>query len=158
VYSFDTSAYINGMHDIFRVPTFQGVWDQIGELVSQGVIRSVDEVKRELQRRDDEVLGWARSQRGLFVPLSREIQAKTREVLAAHPRLIGLGGPTGRSSADPFVVALAMVHEGTVVTQEQRRSLSKPRIPDVCDALGVRCISLPEFVDEQGWTVSVQGR
>ena len=36
--------------------------------------------------------------------------------MAAHPRLIGIF--SGRSRADPFVVALAMVHGGTVVTEE----------------------------------------
>ena len=76
-------------------------------------------------------------------------------MLAAHPKLIGVGGTTARSCADPFVIALAMTFEGAVVTQELPRNIDKPRIPDVCDALGIRWQSLPEFVDEQGWTVSV---
>jgi hypothetical protein len=62
---------------------------------------------------------------------------------------VGRGPPTiaqcsGRSGADPFVVAL--------VTEETRRGIELPKIPDVCDAIGVRCIGLVDFVEEQGWT------
>jgi hypothetical protein len=154
-FSFDTSAFINGRNDIYRPSTFGALWDQISAMIAAGRVRAVDEVKRELQRKDDVVLRWARSQRGLFVPLSSDIQRKTREVLAAHPRLISVGGTTPRSTADPFVIALAWSRGGTVVTQEEPRNLGKPRIPDVCDAVGVRWMSLPEFVDDRNWQISI---
>ncbi|WP_442914292.1 DUF4411 family protein [Kribbella sp. NBC_01245] len=66
------------------------------------------------------------------------------------------GGP--RNGADPFVVALAYARNGTVVTQETARSLDKPRMPDVCDALGIPCMSLPQFVNGQGWTITIGAR
>ena len=73
-----------------------------------------------------------------------------REVLAAHPRLIGVG--SGRSGADPFVIALAMVNVGTIVSEEaESRNLDKPKIPAACRALGVPCRNLMGFVQEQGW-------
>lgn len=150
-YSFDSGAIINGRRDLFRPRTFGAVWVKIEELISLGQIRAVDEVKREVVRKDDEAATWAKMQRSLFVPLSVEIQIVTREVLAAHPRLLGIGGGT-RNAADPFVIALAKAHDGTVVTQEQPRNLNKPRIPDVCEAIGVPWQTLPEFVDSQGWS------
>ena len=39
---------------------------------------------------------------------------------------------------------------GVVVTEKTRRSIELPRIPDVCDAIGVRCIGLVDFVEERG--------
>lgn len=58
-----------------------------------------------------------------------------------------------RSAADPFVIALAMVNNGTVVTQETATGhIEKPRIPDVCDALGVPWLTLMGFIEAQGWT------
>ena len=153
-YSFDTSAIINGMRDIFIPTTFRSIWDEIENMVATGQVRAVDEVKREIRRKSDEARAWAENCRGLFVPLDREIQMATREVLAAHPRLMGKGGGQ-RNSADPFVIALALARGGTVVTQEQSASLTKPRIPDVCDAMGVPWQTLPAFVNYQGWQFSV---
>jgi hypothetical protein len=52
----------------------------------------------------------------------------------------------------PFVIALAMVHGGTVVTEETlSRNLTKPRIPDVCDAMGIPRLNLLGFVQAQSW-------
>lgn len=45
------------------------------------------------------------------------------------------------------------VRKGVVVTEELRSgNLTKPKIPDVCDALGVPCLNLVGFVRAQGWT------
>ena len=30
-------------------------------------------------------------------------------------------------------------------------SLASPKIPVVCEALGVRCLTTVEFIQEQGW-------
>jgi Domain of unknown function (DUF4411) len=81
------------------------------------------------------------------VPLEEDIQVETSAILSAHPRLMGKG--KGRNAADPFVIALARVNDGAVVTEEHWRNINK--IPEVCDALGVQCLSLVEFIQEQGW-------
>ncbi|MEU5872163.1 DUF4411 family protein [Glycomyces sp. NPDC047369] len=61
-----------------------------------------------------------------------------------------LGGV--RSGADPFVIGFAKARSGTVVTEEHPTGrLDKPHIPDVCDALGIPCLNLVQFVTEQGW-------
>ena len=93
--------------------------------------------------------------RSLFVPLAHDIQEATKEVLAACPRLMAQHG-ANRNSADPFVVGLALARAGTVVTQETPGNSDKrPRIPDACKAVGVKCITLPEFVSEQGWQITI---
>lgn len=156
-YSFDTSAIINGRRDLLIPPTWEPVWDAIAEMAAAGQISAVDEVRRELKKKSDDAYTWARGCRGLFVPLSREIQLATRQVLAAHPRLMGVGGGS-RNSADPFVIGLAIVRGSTVVTQEEARTLTKPHIPDVCAALDIPCLTLPQFVAQQGWKVQIGGR
>jgi len=150
-YSFDTSALINGHRDLLPPDTFPSVWHRIEASIAQGAVRCVDEVERELAKREgDTVHRWARAQRGLFVPLTPDVQEATMQVLGAHPRLVGAG--KGRSAADPFVIALALAHGGVVVTQEHRGSLDRPKIPVVCEALGVRSVTLVQFVAEQGWS------
>jgi len=154
-FSFDTSAFINGRRDLFRPKTFGPLWDMIATLIEARQILAVDEVKREIRRKDDDVAKWVLSQQRLFVPLAHDIQKATKEVLAACPRLIAQQG-ANRNSADPFVVGLALARGGTVVTQETPANSSrKPRIPDACVALAVPWMTLPEFVDCQGWQVSI---
>jgi Domain of unknown function (DUF4411) len=153
-YSFDSGAIINGRRDIFMPKTWAALWTRIEAMIAMGQVCAVDEVKREVVKKDDDAANWAKAQPGLFVPLVVDIQIATKQVLAAHPKLLGIGGGP-RNGADPFVIALAIARGGTVVTQETPRNINKPRIPDVCDAMGVPWRTLPQFVDEQGWTASM---
>jgi hypothetical protein len=150
-YSFDTSSLLNGRRDLLPPGTFVTLWDNIELMITAGDIRCVDEVRNELAKRDDVIHDWAKSQPELFVPLAADVQLAARDVLSAHPRLVGVGG--GRNTADPFVIALARARNGVVVTEETLSgNISKPRIPDVCDAMGVPWLNLVRFVQEQGWT------
>lgn len=151
LYSFDTSALINGRRDLLPPSTFPTVWQRVEEMIADGSIRCVDEVARELAKRDgDAVHTWSKTQDGLFVDLDEEIQVATTKVLTAHPRLLGNG--KGRNGADPFVIALALARNGVVVTEERGGSLERPKIPTACHAMGVKCMTLVEFVAAQGWT------
>nr|WP_231912531.1 DUF4411 family protein [Rhodococcus sp. EPR-157] len=79
------------------------------------------------------------------------MQNATTAILRAHPDLVRAGGK--RSGGDPFVIALAMARNGVVVSEETRSgNLSKPRIPDVCDSLGVPVLNLMGFIESQRWT------
>jgi Domain of unknown function (DUF4411) len=72
-------------------------------------------------------------------------------VLTVLPKLLRQGDK--RSGGDPFVIVLAMVKSATVVTEEKPTgNIAKPRIPDVCDALGVHCLTPKEYSEAQGWT------
>jgi len=150
-YSFDTSSILNGRRDLLPPATFPTLWANIEEMIEAGTVRSVDLVLDELAKREgDEIHKWAKARAGLVVPLTEDVQQAVRHVLAAHPRLIGVG--SGRSGADPFVIALAMVRGGVVVSEEtESRNPSKPKIPDACKALGVPCLNLMRFVLEQRW-------
>lgn len=129
LYSFDTSAILNGRRDLFRPAVFRSLWARVEDVISAGQIRSVDEVQRELARRDDDAKQWADAQTDLFCPLDEQIQQAVRRILRLYPNMVRQGGR--RSAADPFVIALAMVNNGTVVTQEtadrQHRKAPYPR-------------------------------
>ncbi|MEW1828991.1 DUF4411 family protein [Streptomyces sp. NPDC088196] len=151
-YSFDTSSILNGRRDLLPPGIFLTLWENIEAMIAAGSIRSVEPVLEELSRRDDEAHSWAKETPGLFLPLALDIQSATRSVLAAHPKLLGNGG--GRNGADPFVIGLAMCRTGGYVVTEETATgnLLKPRIPDVCRALGVPCVNLIGFVTRQNWT------
>jgi len=56
-----------------------------------------------------------------------------------------------RHQADPFVIALAKIENGIVVSGEwPSRNLERPKVPDVCNALGVPHIRLVEMLRREG--------
>jgi hypothetical protein len=69
--------------------------------------------------------------------------------LAAHPLLAK--ELAQRTHADPFVIAVGHVRGVPIITQEGPGSDKRPTIPFVCRSLGVRTLTVVEFVREQGW-------
>lgn len=151
-YSIDTSSLIEGFRNLYPYEVFPTLWnDYLPSLVESGDLRATDEVRIELGRRDDELLQWvAEYADDFFVEIDEDIQHEVTAILADHRELVHVG--RGRSGADPFVIALAKIHGATVITEEGSGSPTKPRIPDVCGALGVRCMKLIQMIQEQSWT------
>ncbi|MCY4400602.1 MAG: DUF4411 family protein [Gemmatimonadetes bacterium] len=149
-FSIDTSAILDGWTRYYPREAFPGLWQHLGELIESGHLRASEEVRYELAKKEDEALEWAERQDGLFVPIDDDIQDAVSAILSDHPRLIDTR--RGRSGADPFVIALAKVWRCAVVTGERPSgSLKRPKIPDVCSALGVASMSLLDLIRQQGW-------
>jgi len=131
---------------------FPTVWKRIDDLATSGHLIATDEVLRELEKMDDDLYNWMKKRPHMVVPVDGRVQPVVSQVLAAHPRLVNT--QRGRSQADPFVIALARVENGVVVSGEMRSgNLNRPKVPDVCDALGIRHIRLVDMFREQGWTI-----
>jgi hypothetical protein len=150
-YSIDTSAILDGWRRYYPREIFPGLWDRLEALIRAGHLRATEEVLRELEKRDDDVLAWASKQDGFSIPIDDDIQDDVSAILRDHPKLIDTR--KNRSAADPFVIALARTRRCIVVTGEgPTGSLERPNIPDVCDAVGTRCMSLVDLIRTEGWT------
>ena len=152
LYSFDTSAFLNSWNRYYPPDLFPSLWERFDDLINSGNIIATEEVRIELERKDDDVYHCALERRQMFIPMYENIQQSARNILAQYPRLID--NRRNRSGADPFVIALAQtqMEDCAVVTYETRgNSQNRPYIPDVCDALGIRCINVRELIQEQGW-------
>lgn len=150
-YSVDTSVLLNAWWRSYPPDLFPTLWQNVDELVTAGVLVASEEVLVELEKKDDEVYGWAKERPAMFIPIDTQVQEVVATILESYPRLID--NRPNRSGADPFVIALAAVHGYTVLTQEGSGSQTRPRIPDVCAARGIRCISLVDCIREQGWRI-----
>ncbi len=117
-------------------------------------VRAADEVLRELKKKEgDAAFKWCSAHPDMFLSIDLPIQTAVADVLAHHPQLVAAGGK--RSAADPFVIAVAKVNACAVVTGEQRSNkIQRPHIPDVCDAMGIGCMSFLEVLRTEGWTFS----
>jgi hypothetical protein len=109
-------------------------------------------VLNELSKKQDELHTWAKQREAMFLELDGEVQAATREVLASNQLLAK--DFAQRTHADPFVIAVARVRRLPIVTQEGTGSEKRPTIPYVCGGLGIRTLTVVDFIREQGWTFS----
>lgn len=149
-YWFDTCSFTE-VRRVYPRDNFEAVWLLIEELVEANHIRSVEDVYLELQAQDDDLAIWAQVRRQHFLRLDEPIQREARNILGRFPTLIDLRSSRTSSSADPFLIACAVVHGGTVVTQEGRSGgPPKVKIPDVCDQLGISCIRLLDVLRNEG--------
>lgn len=149
-YCFDTSSLIECWVRSYPPDVFPGLWANLDELISQQGLISPDEVRVELARQDDDLARWAKDRPHMFVPLDEPIQHATSRVLEEHSLL--MKATKNRNGADPFVIATAMVRGLIVVTEETGGTETKPKIPSVCAALGVPCVTVLECIREQGWS------
>ena len=148
-YSLDSS----GILDLFRYyppDVFPTIWTQMDSAVSGGLVFAVDEVYRELERKDDAAFQWLKARRVMVVAIDTAIQQHVAAILAAHPRLIDTR--KNRSSGDPFVIGLARARGLSVITGERPSGvIAKPNIPDVCAVLGISCMNVLSMFRSEGW-------
>jgi Domain of unknown function (DUF4411) len=151
IYCSDTSTLIQSWVWDYRPSVFIGVWERLEAMVEEETRISSSEVLLELAKKQDEVHKWAKRRTKMFVQIDEAVQNEVRAVLRAYPRLIDT--KKGRSGADPFVIALARIRGASVLTDERPSgNLNKPKIPDVCQALGVECYRISDMFERQGLT------
>lgn len=149
-YSIDTSAILDAWLRYYPPDVFPALWLKLDELIDNGTLQATEEVLSELERKDDDVYAWAAERDALFIPIDDDIQPIVSEILKDYPKL--LDTRLNRSAGDPFVIALAKLEGCTVVTGEHPTgTMDRPNIPDVCAALGIRCISVLDMIREEGW-------
>lgn len=150
IYCVDTSAWLDGWSRDYPPDVFPSLWDKLAECVASGVLRCSEEVYVELEKKDDGLHGWLKLRKEVLVSINEDVQRIALELLKAHPRLVDTH--RNRSQADPFVIATAEHLKAVVVTGEKPRGkLDIPKIPDVCEARNIRCITFLEMLRELEW-------
>jgi len=152
-YCIDTSALIEAWQVDYPIENFPGFWKRIEGLIGAGRLTAPQEVLRETKKRSDELHAWLNAHKEMFRELEEAVQIEAASVLAQFPRLVG--ERKLRTSADPFVIALARVDDLQIVTDEKPTgSLQRPNIPDVCTALGMRsCMPVVGVIRAEKWVV-----
>ncbi|HEX4639713.1 MAG TPA: DUF4411 family protein [Chthoniobacterales bacterium] len=146
MYCVDTSAWLDGWNRFYPPDVFCKLWEAIDQLVMAGEIISAEEVYVELAKRDDALHQWVQSRKEMLRAPDQSIQEIVRGLLLEYPRLVDT--LKNRSQADPFVIATAKFFNATVVTGESPGTAQRPRIPFVCQAIGVPCINFLEMIIE----------
>jgi len=142
----DTSGWLDGWRRYYPRDVFPSLWQNIEEHVTGSDIIASEEVYVEVQKKDDDLHEWMQQRKFMLIPANESIQRRVAKVLASYPRLVDT--LKGRSQADPFVIATAVETESIVVTGESVGTATKPRIPFVCQQLGIRCITFLDMIRE----------
>jgi len=153
VYSIDTSSLLHAWRRAYPPKRFPALWNAIDGLVDEGRLVASLEVFNELQKKDDDVCGWAKERKdALFRDIDEDVQNAVVYIMATYPKLVDTS--TGKSGGDPFVLAVAMSAEPAcvVVSQEMGGSERSPKIPYVCQREGLDCINLLQLIEREDWS------
>lgn len=153
-YVFDTSSLSRLKH--FFPDVFKRVWIGLDAMVVSGDLVSTREVWTEMQRGSPHPKTTSRfkERKRIFTTPSPEEMSFVAQIFAIK-HFQGLIGSRQRLKgdpvADPFVIACAKVHNGTVVTEEALADHAA-KIPNVCAHFKIKCLDLEGFMKEQGWS------
>lgn len=151
-YVLDTSAFAT-LRRVYPADVFPAVWALLDRLADEHAVVAPELVFAELAIIDDDASKWAKSHKGVFVPTDRDIQLEVRNIVGAHPSLVDL--KKKKSGADPFVIALGSMRKVPVVSEEKPSGgPQKMKIPDVCRAIKLECITVLEMLRREGLKVT----
>lgn len=147
-YLLDANTFIEAKNSYYHMEICPGYWRWIEMQSLVGDVASIESVRDELLKGDDELEVWARENKGVFLSVSDE---HTQEAFAQVAIFAEAAAQAMRpgvlneflAGADPWLIAKAISTGGIVVTHEKRdpNIRRKLLIPNVCDHFDVRCIN-----------------
>jgi hypothetical protein len=147
-YAVDTCAFTHLRRE-YPTDVFPGVWNKLDELLNKQALCSVEEVYYEIMAKDDDLTDWAKANRHIFILPDERIQKEVLQILKTHSNLIDVR--KDKSGADPFLIAAAMIHKCSVVTEEKPSGgPDRSKIPDVCNYYQVECIRALDMLRREG--------
>ncbi len=151
-YCIDTSSLIAAWQERYPIENFPSFWAKIDGLIHQQRLFSPLEVLNEIAKRSDELHAWLKERRAMFHELDEAVQIEAANILRQFPRLVGQ--KKIRTSADPFVIALARVKGLLIVTDEKPTGkMARPNIPDICAELQLPTMGLLQLIQAEKWVV-----
>ena len=153
IYSLDTSALIAAFHERYPIEHFPSLWREIEVLIKNGRLK-MSQIVFEEAMRDTEIKQWCDKNQlkpDFQVAIDESVQERVNEVLSQFPRLVD--SRTGKSGADPWVIALAMITQNCVVVTEENWTYSenRPKIPDACAYFNLQCLKMVDLVEKENW-------
>ena len=145
-YCLDTNIFIEPWKRFYSPIFTKGYWEMLADLAKKNIVFSTTEVKKEIEKIDDDLLRWIKDKE-FFKEPTEDIQRQVRQILDRYPRLID--SLRNRSIADPWVIAHAQFENAVVVTLEQKaRRSGQVKIPDVCVKERIECIDIYDLIKQ----------
>lgn len=143
-YCLDTNIFIEPWKRFYSIQFTREYWEILENLAQKGIVFSTTEVKKEIEKIDDDLLRWLKG-KSFFKNPNTGVQQKMKEIMNKYPRLVDAS--KSRSIADPWVIAHAQSENAVVVTLEQKATKSGHiKIPNICKEEGIECIDIYELI------------
>ncbi|MEX2188105.1 MAG: DUF4411 family protein [Pirellulales bacterium] len=146
-YCLDTGVLVNGWQKHYQPIFAPKFWTFLSDMLTSGRAIVPREVYEEIEQQDDSLLAWIRQRREFVRETTEDVVLALKAIMqdTYYGRIVKLKG-TGRSGADPWLIAHAQIWGATVVCEEGSGGKNDPKIPDVCLGLGVGCISTRDML------------
>lgn len=149
-FSLDTSGIIDIWTRHYPPDVFPTIWIKMDAATKSGDIWIIEEVVKELERKEDGAHKWVKERENAIVPIDENVQSHLVQIMQKYGQLVD--PRKNKSGGAPWVIALARARGLTVVSGEKPTgSLTRPKIPDVCKDLGVPCVEVIDFFRQQKW-------
>lgn len=161
MYLVDANVLIEAKNRYYAFDIAPGFWAWLDRAHRKGLASSIDSVREELLRGDDELATWAGDRREFFRPLDQRATthfgALTQWVTDQGYYRSAINSFTGKD-ADFQLIAYAMEHGCTVATHERSKPNARRRvlIPDVCIAMGVPTADTFEMMRATGASLHLE--
>ncbi len=158
-YLLDTYIFITAKNEL-PMDVYPSFWQTLSNLAANGEFRSIKKVEDEIRKGKDELVDWR--DRNLPKDFFISENTDTLTALSTVSRWTTLNqvySPAAKaefvSVADSWIVAEALSQAVTVVTHETSDPSCRKRvkIPDVCNAVGVKFCNLNDAFRALGVTI-----
>lgn len=154
LYCLDANVLIQAWRKYYAPSLCPSYWETLDRLGAEGRLFVPDEVFKEIKKGDDDLFHWLKGSRIVVRPKSGMVTQNWSAILAKDPKhQLLVDNTRSRSLADPWVIAHAITEQAVVVTKEEKETAAnskRVKIPNVCEAMGVRCINDFEMIAELG--------
>lgn len=149
----DANVFIQAAREYYAFDLAPAFWDNLVDRANNGQVLSIDYVKKELERLNDELSVWAERKFGsAFASTNQqdvlECYAKIINWVQAQKQFLNYAISDFAKGADGWLIAYAMAKDCIVVTHEVLAIYAKKRvkIPNVCQAFNVSCMNTFEML------------
>lgn len=160
LYIVDSNFFIQAHRAYYPLDVITSFWSKISQLSAQEKIKSIDKVKIEIydnSSHEDELKAWCQNHlpNEFFLNTAGSIGnyaqiAQWASSMSHHYYKNAIDDFLATNLADPWLVALAMGQQITIVTYEKSEPniKRKIKIPEVCNQFGVRYINTIDMLRE----------